>query len=720
VVKAVAFLCCLVGIIAEPAAAAAITTETLRELKSVVIQLAACGQVDDADRLIELLRKRRVDPKTLKSMVSGRDRALKSRPRTPSPMLARRIRELSKTLSVDSELALALDADNEAAHKKLGHLRFGQIWVEPWIARALKRREAIRDHTSRARQLEVQLRVEKSPLVAAGLSVEWRGLVRLHSATHGKAALSRILSETLRALAFSNWLRGRPLELPEFHTGVDVVITADLAEYRAFVKKAVPNRVRPSQVEETVNRRGFWLRDGVYVCRLPERQIEAMLFNVLHRRARIRGLDGLQPPLGAGHGNFVCFSYLREPYIVPGGFRVRGGGDAERGTVASVRASAEREQKAQRAKVGLYPMRSYMLHLAERGEDPAFVDCIRVQQIDLGGDRLIKSTFVVQFLHEIGEFNRIAEITRKEAGSRRDRIKVFEFAWDGTLAELERRWRTWLLTDKRSRGALQRLRTSPNLTGVADEVAAKLDKIRRASLTQIPGAYEPLLVEPRLCEGADLHARYLSLNKTLATGGGPLWQRAHREVPGQPGFTPIGAWVAARSIICGPRTEDVNAAIESWMGTFYHRVPILRPGLIGFGYGSDGGTFVCDLESLCDYGRDRGMSIWPAPGATNVPRRFEPESPSPVLGVDQATMGYPITVVYSLPRANPIRVDLFDGARAVECFRITPAAPLNPALVPHATYGLIPKSALRAQRTYTVRLSDPSADSAREWSFRTR
>jgi hypothetical protein len=157
------------------------------------------------------------------------------------------------------------------------------------------------------------------------------------------------------------------------------------------------------------------------------------------------------------------------------------------------------------------------------------------------------------------------------------------------------------------------------------------------------------------------------------------------------------------------------------MGTFYHRLPLLDPGLLRIGWGLEGGYACLDAGSMVGRTSVPETTVcWPADGQTGVPLAFQPELPNPVPGEDQASWGYPITLqLFAFPRdVVPVVREMTlteAGGAAVDCWFTGPERPLNPELGPAAAWCLIPKARLKPGTRYQVQAL--LADRTVSWSF---
>src|SRR5262249_9416328 len=217
-----------------------------------------------------------------------------------------------------------------------------------------------------------------------------------------------------------------------------------------------------------------------------------------------------------------------------------------------------------------------------------------------------------------------------------------------------------------------------------------------------------------LSDGCAAHCRYLGLHPEQQT----KWPDAHEEYPEKEGFSTDGCWAGMHSVIA-PGAASAEDAIRGWMGTFYHRLPLLGPGLKRFGFHLGGKVAVLDAGSLVEVDEFIGCLVWPARDMKGVPTKFSPEMPSPVPGSDQSTWGYPITLQTThVPYGYRMR--LVKGAKRngveVPCWFSSPEHPTNPDLVPPGGFCLIPQAPLQPSTTYTV-VAEPDTGDAVVWSF---
>ena len=247
------------------------------------------------------------------------------------------------------------------------------------------------------------------------------------------------------------------------------------------------------------------------------------------------------------------------------------------------------------------------------------------------------------------------------------------------------------------------------------EVQACLDAVnvvrRAAGLT-------PVTLSVDLSEGCTLHARYLAIN-----WGNPAVEglKAHQEQESLKGYTEQGTHAGAASVI---NYVSPSASVASWVGTFYHRIPLMQPDLreIGIGYtrGGPGWISVLDCVSALSHDTQIDYVRYPARDQTGVPRSFQDEVPSPVPDGHAGSAGFPVTVYFARnQKVSAASLTLVDShQKSVTGYYSDPEHPATFFDQWHAVC-LIPSQALKPGERYTARLS-ASVDGRQvddTWSF---
>jgi uncharacterized protein YkwD len=170
----------------------------------------------------------------------------------------------------------------------------------------------------------------------------------------------------------------------------------------------------------------------------------------------------------------------------------------------------------------------------------------------------------------------------------------------------------------------------------------------------------PVTANPRLSHGDFLHSRYLVKNfgKQIAARVN-LGAEMHFEDPSKPWYSAEGQ-AAGRSgnvdEMWDPRgTARPSWAIDNWMQSPFHRLPILNPRLHGVGYGYDCEDGVCiaalnlnsDVDPILSASAPSAAPIeYPPNGASIDVNSFDGEWPDPLASCPGYSLpaGYPITI----------------------------------------------------------------------------
>lgn len=256
---------------------------------------------------------------------------------------------------------------------------------------------------------------------------------------------------------------------------------------------------------------------------------------------------------------------------------------------------------------------------------------------------------------------------------------------------------------------------------MAAKMLDRINRIRRQA------ELNPVKLDAELSKACRLHAKYLVVNARRPEVQG---MGAHREDAKLPGYSAEGEKAAKASDIALGDYEPTDA-LDGWMATLYHRVPILEPELREIGFGCARGrrlgwVTVLDVASRRDPGRSRPI-FWPVDRQTDVPLNFPPggETPNPIPDEKVTRAGYPITAFF--PGQLPVlksqaRLEDAEG-KNVPCWFSSKEAPANPKFVNHQgnTICLIPKEPLRAETTYRVTITGEHLGDAwkKSWTFTT-
>lgn len=241
----------------------------------------------------------------------------------------------------------------------------------------------------------------------------------------------------------------------------------------------------------------------------------------------------------------------------------------------------------------------------------------------------------------------------------------------------------------------------------------------------------PVAIDPALSKACQAHADYLIQNYDAAFAGK---LNVHDEDPKLPGFSELGKRAAKASVISQSFGRgDPLLGIDLWMASFYHRIPLLDPGLTKIGVGfarreKDNGCFVVvDKTGGKSRPKQGRVVVYPVPDQKNVQRLFcygFPEIPNPLPNNgDSKKAGHPITVTFFLDKVA------VTGATASLKDEEGKDVPVwlswaeKPAVRGYAgsSICLIPKAPLQANTTYTVTAACKNAgkDWKDTWKFTT-
>jgi hypothetical protein len=710
-------------------------------LQAAARALAKAGRRAEVAEVLGLLAAVKLPQDSLDKLKAACDADLVKPAKAPQPSISEAARQLKTAArSLEKSLAeadpvkrktlaaalVAIDGESAEARKILGYERVNGQWLRPEERAARARRGAIVEALRNARRLDVEVEVSESkdPVLLAvfpqgGVCVKAKGFT-LHTFWSAEKA-SRVVRETFRSLALSNFLRSGSLVVPSSVNSTWIHVDTpdrhqraiDTARQVKYFDDFDLKYAKTVPLTSYFDSRG---RIGI-VNDLVESHAEAYFVTVLS------GLMHKQACLAAGHLNYVCLSYLGTP--IPR-FSWYEDPSAAAATAVDDPSSAERQALLRLSKAGIAGCRAWMTYLAARHEDPPWSRSMVDELGKVAGQDLLKSTSVVEYLQELGTINRYIRDSDPDAIANRgkDASAVMTRVLNASFPEFEDRWRDWILSPKR--GLLERLddrEEKAPLPKDALELLTELNAVRRVAIRSLPDGREPSVsVDRDLSAGARLHSLYLAKNPHQAAA----WPDAHEEYPDKEGFTTEGALAGTRGVIA-PGSSSAKDAVDAWMGTFYHRLPLLDPGLQRVGWSMDMGFAVLDVASMVAPTEVPTSVVWPHDGQRDVPTRFRPELPNPVPDADQSEWGYPVTLQVFAPEAVKygldVQVRLHEGdvkGAEVDCHFSSPSKPTNPILAPENAFCLIPKAPLKPSTLYTAVATWPAGGKTLRWSFRTK
>lgn len=716
-----------------------LSIKQLRQLDRHTLDLASLQAPDEVTELREVLAKLGY-PEKLLAQLDRRVKSARTFTRGRETRLKRVVKALKATSGkLDAGLGaienaearrkiatqlLRIDGDLEASHQAIGHVRVGDRWSTPEDARLVDRRTLIQKALQEVRQLQppVMTAPSKHELLRHVLELDGVRLSSCGVTIHTGwpvAKTTRLLKNLIRAIAFSRHLiDGKPIVLPTGLGHTSVLFTGQPNYEKALAFDLSHQRVTAERAKGASKLAAYYRKNNTLINnRTMENHALAGIFSHISSVVSDRLYDqAYHPTLIAGHGNWVLMALTGAQ--LPGiAFRVKSN---EVGTRSSAQKGDELLFGA-----GLMGARSWLRDRVLAGEDPAwtrsFFDQVgRIDDIDL-----LKTTFVVDYLQQKGLLGPVLKKSMSGVGKNKTAMISSIVAGIGIeLSVFEESWRTWMRGVVGGRSSVLGRLGGDNNGLSADEraVVAYLGAIRDLALVDPAlGRLPTVSLDRDLSANALSHAKYLERYPELAA----IWPDCHEQSSDKEGFTAEGCWAGNHSVIA-PGTLKAIDAVDGWMGTFFHRLPLLEPGLLRVGWGLAGQTAVMDSGSIVRPIVFEWQVSWPADGMHDVPRLFNSELPNPFPGVDQSAWGYPITLQLGprLSGAAPVmqivlRVGDANGP-VVEGRLSTPQKPGNPLLVPKLAWCLIPRSPLKASTTYFVTAIVAGAEEQSiEWSFQT-
>jgi uncharacterized protein YkwD len=267
----------------------------------------------------------------------------------------------------------------------------------------------------------------------------------------------------------------------------------------------------------------------------------------------------------------------------------------------------------------------------------------------------------------------------------------------------------------------QRWRKTWSFTTAGKDAPARTEKevLDRVNAYRKLAGQGPVTLDKQLSEGCALHAEYLVKNAGHPSTKGLL---AHDESPKRPGYTRAGEKAGQAAVI---HYVEPLASVDGWMGTFFHRVPLLDPALkrIGFGVAKGGRTGWVTVLDV-----DRGKApeqptVYPGEKQKDVPLAYLPrEKPDPIPESKDKKAGYPVTVSFARGlEVTGVSAELKeDGGADVPVWLSTPEKTVHKGLQRNSVC-LIARAPLKPKTTYTVKVTAQveGKEWSRAWSFTT-
>jgi len=232
----------------------------------------------------------------------------------------------------------------------------------------------------------------------------------------------------------------------------------------------------------------------------------------------------------------------------------------------------------------------------------------------------------------------------------------------------------------------------------------------------------PMAAHPALKEAAAGHVRYYEANQGAE---GLAGLGLHEQDPAAPGFTGVEMDDRAKAAgyDAGTVTENagfgrLDAAVEWYIGTVNHRLPLLHPSAldVGMAHSPTAGFGIVDVGLRRDRLDVELPSVYPPHGAADVPTEWDgAETPDPAPGVPRP-LGYPITAAFArYQQVAWVTTELRDAAG-------TPLEVSSPRTDWMRAVAIIPHRPLVSGQTYTARVEAIVDDATvtKAWSFTTR
>lgn len=739
--------------------------KTLKKMESVARDLAKAGRADAALELCDSITLLGGGSERAATLTKGINADLakfaagKAKPKSSLPREAKLLREIGKELAANlpeldesarrvlARRILELDGNNEAAHLALGREKHESRYRPPGEEARAARRAAIRKAVADSRTLPIEVEIDESQdrfareVCGDDVIVARAHGLEIHS-TFSATKLERIVKTCLRATAVANFLVYGELAVPRLHNEPILWLPTRVEYDRAIVVARNGFRISERYRDHVEKLTGFFLDSGYGVqFDATEAGTESVLVGFLFAETYLDGarsvrVQDTQAALVAGLHEWLCRTCLgvaapRFIWFQGDDFRHDGGGGGSQ-TKEDADALRIRLEMLRMARGGILGCRTYMQWRVRRGEDPPFASCLKEQTGQLEGDEPLKVALVWEYLAETvdllalmrGVADRPIDARGNAAAEEQsDRpAQRFERELGMSLDEFDANWRDWIAPDRPGlAGELDAAPSESKFDKKQLEALAAFNALRQKAMGDDAGG-EPTAatLDPSLSDGCANHANYLLKHRHQASA----WPDAHEEYPDHEGFSVEGSYAGLHSVIM-PGARSATDAIDGWMATFYHRVPLLVPNVVRIGFALEGDIAVLDAVSLVAPTPKEGWKIvWPPHESRDIPTRFAPELPNPVPGEDQSKWGYPVTVQRNERDglAGTATFELFLGSKdgpKVDAYVSTPDRPTNPELAPPETYCLIPKAHLKPSTKYVVRFTPPEGGKADEWFFTT-
>ncbi len=300
----------------------------MRKLAGKMADIGSWELLDDYVEVLYLLGDAPEDHQPLRPGWSKRiENADRKKASQKSKLLAKSLRkhigELERSLAkvspeqktILARAILRLDSESKLANLALGNVKTKGGWLSETQSQWQAGAERVAGLMSEAWQLEIPLSQVASNNPAArklyglnAITVHAHG-IHLHGGM-ASAKMERILHETLRAMAFSNAVRGGKLEVPEVSPPRHLLLTHELDRFEEVVAEAVEvGALNQSQGDEVLRMDLQSYTDG-RGWRTSNWQSEAdyqalVLWDTYERWMA----NDVQPCFLAGHLHWLCLNF---------------------------------------------------------------------------------------------------------------------------------------------------------------------------------------------------------------------------------------------------------------------------------------------------------------------------------------------------------------------------------------------------------------------------
>ena len=235
----------------------------------------------------------------------------------------------------------------------------------------------------------------------------------------------------------------------------------------------------------------------------------------------------------------------------------------------------------------------------------------------------------------------------------------------------------------------------------------------------------PVTIDAALSKGCAAHAAYLLKHYDEYMKAGTSM---HTEDPKLEGYSKAGEVSGKASDI---HYVEPAEAVDGFMASLYHRIPLLNADLqkVGLGYvkGTANPPWVCCIDVLTGLpplGDDKAKVVmYPADGQKDVPLEFGGERPTPIPEDKDGKAGYPVTATFrEIVTVTAATATLKDAAGVeVPVWLSTPEKSVQPQ-GQRNTVALIAQDPLKPGMTYIVAV-EAKVDGKvwkKTWKFTTR